>query len=67
MRTMLLPHRPTVGPDSQKSTGFLFEEATMLIREAMLRFDGNRMLAARALGISRTTLWRKLKTLGIGG
>jgi transcriptional regulator of acetoin/glycerol metabolism len=35
------------------------------IREVLTRFDGNRTLAARALGISRTTLWRKLKALGL--
>lgn len=35
------------------------------IREVLTRFDGNRTLAARALGMSRTTLWRKLKSLGL--
>ncbi|WP_457601029.1 helix-turn-helix domain-containing protein, partial [Hydrogenivirga sp.] len=27
---------------------------------------GNKSLAARVLGMHRTTLWRKLKELGIG-
>ncbi len=36
------------------------------IREALHRHGGNRTLAARSLGLSRTTLWRKMKRLGIG-
>jgi transcriptional regulator with PAS, ATPase and Fis domain/TorA maturation chaperone TorD len=35
------------------------------IREVLDRFDGNRTLAAQALGVSRTTLWRRLKALGL--
>jgi len=36
------------------------------IRKALEHFDGNQSLAAKALGISRSTLWRKLKEYGIG-
>ena len=36
------------------------------IMELFARFHGNRTLVARELGISRSTLWRKLKTLGQG-
>ncbi len=35
------------------------------IKEALLKAGGNRTLAAKLLGIHRTTLWRKLKELGI--
>lgn len=37
-----------------------------LIRQALSRHRGNRANAARELGIHRTTLYRKMKTLGIG-
>lgn len=33
--------------------------------ELLERFRGNRSLLAKELGIGRTTLWRKLKELGI--
>ena len=35
------------------------------IREALARNGGNRTRAAKDLGISRNTLWRKMKRLGI--
>ena len=35
------------------------------IREALTRHGGNRTHAAKDLGISRNTLWRKMKKLGI--
>jgi propionate catabolism operon transcriptional regulator len=31
------------------------------LQETMARFGGNRSAAAKHLGISRTTLWRKLR------
>jgi DNA-binding NtrC family response regulator len=37
-----------------------------LIRRALERFNGNRQRAARALNISTVTLWRKMKTYGLG-
>ena len=36
-----------------------------LIRKALQRADGNRNQAAKTLHIDRTTLWRKMKQLGI--
>jgi transcriptional regulator with PAS, ATPase and Fis domain len=35
------------------------------IRAALERTGGNRLAAAKALGIHKTTLFRKLRTLGI--
>ncbi|MBI5116568.1 sigma 54-interacting transcriptional regulator [Candidatus Poribacteria bacterium] len=35
------------------------------IKEALRRHDGNRSVTARELGIHKTTLWRKMKRLGI--
>ena len=35
------------------------------ILEALERNDGNRAVTAQELGISTTTLWRKIKKLGI--
>jgi PAS domain S-box-containing protein len=43
-----------------------FEEAEVrVIREALARHGSNRTAAARELGIHKTTLWRKMKKLGI--
>jgi len=39
------------------------EEA--LVRSTLSRFEGNQTEAARQLGISRSTLWRKLRQYGI--
>jgi DNA-binding NtrC family response regulator len=35
------------------------------IEQLLVRFDGNRAKVARTLGISRTTLYRKLKEHGL--
>jgi len=43
----------------------LTEMEERLIREALVQFDGNQTEAAKHLGISRSTLWRKLKEYGI--
>jgi len=36
-----------------------------LIRETLERVKGNRIQAARELGLHKTTLWRKMKRYGI--
>ncbi len=38
---------------------------TEVIRQAIKSFNGNRQKAADSLGISRNTLWRKMKRYGI--
>jgi transcriptional regulator with PAS, ATPase and Fis domain len=38
---------------------------TETILKALEKSDGNRQKAADLLGISRTSLWRKMKTLGL--
>jgi PAS domain S-box-containing protein len=35
------------------------------IRAVLARFEGNRLEAARVLGMSRTTLWRKIRKFGL--
>lgn len=43
-----------------------FEEAEKnILMEALLKHNGNRSLAAQELGIHRSTLWRKIKKLGL--
>jgi len=37
----------------------------MMIEQALRRHDGNRAGAARELGINPSTLFRRLKTLGL--
>jgi len=37
----------------------------LVIQEALKKFGGNRILAARELGIGRSTLWRKMKRYGL--
>jgi transcriptional regulator with PAS, ATPase and Fis domain len=54
--------RPTA--PSPGASPLLTAEATVL-REALARHGGSRSLAARELGISRNTLWRKLKKHGL--
>ncbi len=42
------------------------EDEAARLREALARHGGNRSAAARALGMDRVTLYRKLKRLGLG-
>ena len=40
----------------------LVKHETQLVNQAMIKFNGNKELVAEYLGISQTTLWRRLKT-----
>jgi DNA-binding NtrC family response regulator len=64
VRAGLQPPRalPNYSADSIPS---LNEMEDQLIRTALERFDGNQTEVARKLGISRSTLWRKMKEYGI--
>lgn len=53
---------PTQFPLS--SPGVLKAQEESAIEDAMHRFDGNRQRVAEFLGISTTTLWRRLKAMG---
>jgi DNA-binding NtrC family response regulator len=66
------PHLPrhlrtdAVGRTSGPPSGLtLAAMETLLIRDALQRHGGNRAAAARALGINPSTLFRKLKSLGL--
>lgn len=52
--------RGNVTEDRGSSTVFICEEAKQ-IQETLIRFSGNREKAAKALGISKATLWRRMK------
>lgn len=43
----------------------LAEMEARIIREALARNEGKKLTTARELGINKTTLWRKMKRLGI--
>jgi DNA-binding NtrC family response regulator len=53
---------PPAAPEEPKNLGSL---ERMFLIETMRRFHGNAVEAAKALGISRSTLYRKLKKHGI--
>lgn len=53
-------------PRRLKTALTLAELEAIHISDALRRHDGNRAAAARELGINPSTLFRKLKTLGIG-
>ncbi|MDD2708382.1 MAG: sigma 54-interacting transcriptional regulator [Verrucomicrobiae bacterium] len=53
------------GLDRQGIAGFVRVVEAQAIREAIQRHHGSRLEAARALGMHKSTLFRKLKALGI--
>jgi PAS domain S-box-containing protein len=64
----LPPHFPQVLPTSGPlPTGLSLDEIEVrVIEEALVRNQGNKSASARELGIDKTTLWRKMKRLGMG-
>ena len=58
----------TIAPELQKDqpihgNGVLQQKEVELLQDAMLRFKGNKSKVAEYLGMSQTTLWRRLKTI----
>ena len=68
-----LGHLPPVLRDpGEKGEGLvtgltLAEIEARVIREALVRNGGRKLATAAELGIDKTTLWRKIKRLGIDG
>ncbi len=58
------PGLPMKGEVGGKPTAALAVGSDAALKAALARFGGNRAEAAAHLGISRTTLWRRLKDLG---
>jgi DNA-binding NtrC family response regulator len=68
--TLSIPQGDSSGPREEiKVTGTLKEAMQEpergFIRDALVRFRGNRGATAEALGINRTTLYKKMKRLGL--
>jgi len=61
-RVAMRPALPNYAYDNVPSISQMEEQ---LIRTAMERLDGNQTEVARKLGISRSTLWRKMREYGI--
>jgi PAS domain S-box-containing protein len=60
-----LPPHITSPVPSRNGNGHSLSEADMIL-QTLRRYHGNRSKAAAELGMHRSTLWRKMKTLGIG-
>jgi len=58
--------RPSTGTSLASTAGLTLEALeARAIRDALQRHGGKRVAAARELGISKTTLWRRIKRLNI--
>jgi propionate catabolism operon transcriptional regulator len=60
--SFLMSIAPELGAVALKAARSM-PRATETIEQVLARFDGNREAAAKHLGISRTTLWRKIKQM----
>jgi DNA-binding NtrC family response regulator len=66
----LFPERalePPPGPRDASLERALDDAAQEAIEDALRRAGGSRSAAARLLGVSRTTLWKRMRDLGSGG
>ncbi|WOJ96357.1 sigma 54-interacting transcriptional regulator [Congregibacter brevis] len=61
----LLPELSAVQPTQQLPAGLLKEQECRAIAEAMQRFAGDKNAVSKELGISPTTLWRRLKEMDL--
>jgi transcriptional regulator with PAS, ATPase and Fis domain len=55
---------PDAAPKGEKKASLVHAEEFKLIREVLEKTGGNKAWAARLLGLSKTTLWRRLKAGG---
>jgi DNA-binding NtrC family response regulator len=60
------PHGATLGDDRRYRPVSPEEERSAIVA-ALEEADGSRTRAAEILGMSRTTLWRRMKDFGLGG
>jgi PAS domain S-box-containing protein len=63
----VLEAAPRIAGPAWGKMGSLEEVEKTVIEEMLRRSKGNRSLAARRLGISRSSLWRKIKRYGLTG
>jgi len=59
--------RPNGNPPRPIAAMKLSTSEKEAISNALRLHNGNQTLAARGLGISRTTIWRKIKKYGLAG
>jgi DNA-binding NtrC family response regulator len=52
-----------LGPKTLRQLGH--EHAALLIAEALRKYGGKKLQAARYLGVSRVTLWRRISRYGL--
>jgi transcriptional regulator with PAS, ATPase and Fis domain len=59
------PALPYLQASASKNSLSLQQMEEQLVRATLDRFDGNQTKTAKALGVSRSTLWRKMREYGI--